>query len=326
MKRRMLDGGIWANDKFARLPYPARLLQMGLINLADDQGRLIAHPSYLRSQIFPYDEEVSASDVRTWLAAIVKNGTAILYEANDREYVQLVNWWEYQNLQYAAPSEHPQPEGWQDRIRYNAKGGATLTCNWITPKGETPADTCDQCGNPLPFVAENPPRNPGGRPPRNPGGNTNNDQIKSKSNTRASAQAASTKTPPANTRTRADVTAEKSMQYMNREYADINPKLLTQLTNHVKRIYGYSALIDKPGSDSIEDKMRDEAYRLWVLGYNSDDDMIDLQNAWNNYAAHFTNKRPCKDQLYELAITLVSSVSTTSANAAALDFALEELV
>ncbi len=57
MKKRMLDGGIWANEKFAELPCMARLLQIGLINLADDQGRIKAHPSYLRSQLFPYDEE-----------------------------------------------------------------------------------------------------------------------------------------------------------------------------------------------------------------------------------------------------------------------------
>ncbi len=49
MTRRMLDSGIWANEHFAGLPPMVRLLQIGIINLADDQGRMKAHPAYLRS-------------------------------------------------------------------------------------------------------------------------------------------------------------------------------------------------------------------------------------------------------------------------------------
>lgn len=189
MKRRMIDGGIWANEKFAEMPCMARLLQIGLINMADDQGRLKAHPAYLRSQLFPYDD-VSLDDIHHWLQLIAANGTAVIYETDGKEYIQLVNWWQYQSLQYASPSEYPRPDGWQDRIRYNAKGNVTLTCNWTTVNGEQLRDLCDQNGDPLPIVATLPPRNPGGRPPKNPGGNrpenpgenpgenVNKDQIK----------------------------------------------------------------------------------------------------------------------------------------------------
>lgn len=182
MKRRMVDAGIWANEKFAELPCMARLLQIGLVTLADDQGRIKAHPSYLRSQLFPYDEDVSIADIRKWLAAIVANGTAIAYQADGKEYIQLLNWWDYQSLQYAMPSEHPRPADWTDRIRYNAKGGLTLTCNWTTPKGETPMDSCDQDGTPLSIVSDLPPRNPGGRPPENSPGNINKEQYKNNTN------------------------------------------------------------------------------------------------------------------------------------------------
>jgi hypothetical protein len=170
MKRRMLDAGLWANEKFAELPCMARLLQIGLINLADDQGRMKAHPAYLRSQLFAYDD-VSLDDIGKWLEMIMANGTIVIYEAAGKEYLQLVNWWEYQSLQYASPSEHPRPQGWQDRLRYNAKGNMVLTCNWVTVGGDPLTDTCDQDGSPLPVVATLPPRNPGGRPPKNPGEN-----------------------------------------------------------------------------------------------------------------------------------------------------------
>lgn len=149
MNRRMLDGGVWANEHFASLPPMARLLQIGIINLADDQGRMKSHPAYLRSQIFPYDD-VSIDDIRQWLELIMANGMIVVYEAEGKDYLQLVNWWTYQSLSFAAPSEYPRPDGWQDRIRYTGKNRTIYTCNWITSAGDLMPDTCDQMGNPLP--------------------------------------------------------------------------------------------------------------------------------------------------------------------------------
>lgn len=186
MTRRMLDSSLWANEHFGEMPMMARLLLLGIINHADDQGRIKAKLAYLRTEIFRYDDDVTNEQVAECLQRIEANGTIAWYEADGKEYIQLLNWWDYQSLQFAAPSEYPRPIGWQDRIRYNAKGGATLTSNWTTPKGDKPVDTCDQDGNPLPIVATLPPRNPGGRPPQNPpvngrensGGNPNKEEIK----------------------------------------------------------------------------------------------------------------------------------------------------
>lgn len=173
MTRRMIDSGMWSNENFAALPAMARLLQIGIINHADDQGRIKAHPAYLRSQIFPYDD-VGIDDVQKWLQLITKNGTAIIYEVDGKDYLQLVKWWDYQSLQYASPSEYPAPGAWQDRIRYNAKGAANLvlTHNWTTSKGDTLPNTCDHKGNPSTSQHAEPPSQPpsaqGGEPPSEP--------------------------------------------------------------------------------------------------------------------------------------------------------------
>lgn len=171
MTRRMIDSGMWSNENFAALPAMARLLQVGMINHADDQGRIKAHPAYLRSQIFPYDD-VTIGDVQKWLQLITQNGTAIIYEVDGKEYLQLVKWWDYQSLQYAAPSEYPAPGAWQDRIRYNAKGAPNLvlTHNWITTKGDTLPDTCDCKGNPLKSPRSASPAEPPSPPPGAQGG------------------------------------------------------------------------------------------------------------------------------------------------------------
>jgi hypothetical protein len=148
MARRMIDDSIWANERFAEMPMGARLLQLGIINHADDQGRMKANPTYLRAQVFPYDD-VAPQQVQQWLILMVENDTIILYEAEGRQYLQLVNWWKYQSLQYAQPSQHPRPAGWKDRIRRTLTKGLIVTCNWQKVNGEPIDDTCDMDGKAL---------------------------------------------------------------------------------------------------------------------------------------------------------------------------------
>jgi hypothetical protein len=157
MARRMIDDSIWSNERFAEMPMGARLLQLGIINHADDQGRMKANPVYLRNQIFPYDEDVTPAQIQQWLTLMADNDTIILYESERRQYVQLKNWWKYQSLQYAQPSPYPRPDGWCDKIRRTLTKGVIVTCNWTKVNGDPIDDTCDQDGRPLPRNRTPPP-------------------------------------------------------------------------------------------------------------------------------------------------------------------------
>ena len=106
-----------------------------MINIADDQGRLKAHPLYLAKEIFPYDH-TETIDVSKWLEQMVEHGTIELYMVEGKQYAQFRNWWDYQTLQFAHPSAYPRPEGWLDHLRFNSKGNQMLVANWTTPKGE----------------------------------------------------------------------------------------------------------------------------------------------------------------------------------------------
>jgi len=149
MARRMIDDSMWANERFAEMPMGARLLQIGIINHADDQGRMKANPVYLRAQIFPYDD-ISPKQIKEWLDIMAANDTIILFDADGRAYLQLTNWWKYQALQYAQPSQCPRPAGWKDRIRRTLTKGLIVTCNWQKVNGEPLEDTCDMDGKALP--------------------------------------------------------------------------------------------------------------------------------------------------------------------------------
>lgn len=148
MTRRMIDSSMWSNENFAALPAMARLLQIGMINHADDQGRVKANPLYLAKEIFPYDR-VSPTNVTKWLELIAANGTIIVYTVEGKQYAQLTKWWEYQSLQYAAPSEYPTSPNWKDRIRRTATKMVIVTYNWTLTNGVTVPDTCDERGRPL---------------------------------------------------------------------------------------------------------------------------------------------------------------------------------
>lgn len=165
MTRRMIDSSIWQKESFVELPPAGRLLQIAMINTADDQGRLKANPMFLKGQIFPGDD-ISQAEIQAWLEQMHKNGTIILYAVDGRQYAQFVNWWKYQSLQYAQPSQHPKPEGWTDRIRRTATKGHIVTFNWHTVDNTVVPDTCDCEGNPLPKVAK--PHTNGNMPPSQP--------------------------------------------------------------------------------------------------------------------------------------------------------------
>ncbi len=156
MARRLIDPSIWQNEKFGMLPPMARLLLMGIVTSADDQGRGKAHPALLRSLVFPYDD-VSLTDICDWLALIETNGTVRLYTVIDKEYYQLLNWWQYQAHQYARPSEFPRMPGWRDRVRYTLTKGLIVTCNWTLNSGQVTANTCDEDGRLLGAMGFTPP-------------------------------------------------------------------------------------------------------------------------------------------------------------------------
>jgi hypothetical protein len=121
------------------------------------------------------------------------------------------------------------------------------------------------------------------------------------------------KSPPRQ-KTRQELTRDRASRLSAGEFAGCNPKLLTVLTNEVKHIYGYDTLIDDPGDDKLEDKLRREAYRLWQTGFQDVQAMEMLADNWRTFSAGFKIKRPQGDQLYELAVSLANRVDKAPAS------------
>ena len=128
-KRRMIHSCIWQSEHFADLTMQQRLLWIGLITNADDQGRGRAHPGLVRAAVFPFDV-IAQDDIQRDIETLRDDDLLILYQADDKMYYQVIKWWEYQTPQWAYPSEYPAPDGWEDRLKYR-KDNSVIFDNWI---------------------------------------------------------------------------------------------------------------------------------------------------------------------------------------------------
>ena len=83
-KRRMIHEQFFQSEGVASWTMRQRLLVIGMIALADDQGRLKGNPFWLKARVFPYDM-IAPDDIAGDLAAIASsNDTIRLYQVEGR--------------------------------------------------------------------------------------------------------------------------------------------------------------------------------------------------------------------------------------------------
>lgn len=81
---------------------------VGLITMADDEGRLRAIPSALIGHIYPYDKDASRH-LQKWLDGIERVRIILQYEVNGRPYIAFRHWLRHQKINRPTPSVLPPP-------------------------------------------------------------------------------------------------------------------------------------------------------------------------------------------------------------------------
>jgi hypothetical protein len=137
VKGRSFVREIRTSETFGKLSYRQRDLFHGLVEVADDQGRLVGNPASVRAEVWRYDETIIVPETQAELEVLAsgKDPFIKIYQVEDKTYIQIINWWKYQRMDWAAPSAFPAPAGWTDRVKINVKGGKTLMVNWDKPGG-----------------------------------------------------------------------------------------------------------------------------------------------------------------------------------------------
>ena len=70
---RTIKPSFWGSRPVAELTLPARLLAVGLISFADDDGRFLAATAAINGYVFPNDE-LSTTKVRRWFEECIASG------------------------------------------------------------------------------------------------------------------------------------------------------------------------------------------------------------------------------------------------------------
>lgn len=128
-RKRMISPEMWENEGFGELSILAKVLFIGMISQADDDGKGVLSPQLLKSKILPYDE-LRIADVDKALNEIGHNLSAglgsetdkdkalnerghklsvVFYEVGGKRYYLFENWRKWQTINRPIPSKLPNP-------------------------------------------------------------------------------------------------------------------------------------------------------------------------------------------------------------------------
>ena len=95
--------------KVRRVSRDARLLNIHLWNLADDEGRLQELPRWIIGEVFPADDDVTPAVLDGWLSELADVGLIIRYEVEGELYIACHGFTDHQAINKPRPSELPAP-------------------------------------------------------------------------------------------------------------------------------------------------------------------------------------------------------------------------
>src|SRR5579859_5559760 len=106
-RKRSIPTTLFASPDFFELSSnTVRLIFIGLILDADDEGRGCAHPRLLARKLDQQPEEVEQA-----LMELATHGMLYCYEVTGRHFYWLCHWQTYQTLSKPTPSHYPAPPG-----------------------------------------------------------------------------------------------------------------------------------------------------------------------------------------------------------------------
>lgn len=106
---RTVKPSFWGSGATAQLSRDARLLTIGLISFADDDGRFLGSTAAINGYVFPNDD-LPPAKVRRWLDEVAKVGLVHEYQRDGVRYGCFPTWHEHQVINRYTPSTLPEPD------------------------------------------------------------------------------------------------------------------------------------------------------------------------------------------------------------------------
>ena len=121
---RTIKPSFWGSPEVAAMSRDARLLTLGLISYADDDGRFLASVAAISGHVFPNDD-LPPGRVRKWLDEITATGMVHEYNGGPVRYGCFPSWHKHQVINRYMPSLLPAPDIACCERSVKAKGGKT---------------------------------------------------------------------------------------------------------------------------------------------------------------------------------------------------------
>lgn len=125
MPIRTIKPDFWTDEKMVELSFQARLLFIGLWNFVDNCGRIPYSPRSIKMKIFPGD----AFDITPILTELHRSRVVEIYEIENKQYLQVVNWSKHQKVDPRYESKLPPPPDKNEDTTPNPKGKQRLNGN-----------------------------------------------------------------------------------------------------------------------------------------------------------------------------------------------------
>lgn len=103
---RTIKPEMWADERVGDLSHGARLLFVGLVTMADDEGRVRELPAAILGHVFPYDG-ISTPKLGRWLSEVVATGMVVRYQVAGKRYLAFPHWTRHQKVDKPNESELP---------------------------------------------------------------------------------------------------------------------------------------------------------------------------------------------------------------------------
>jgi len=100
---RTIKPEFWTDERIGEVSVSARLLLIGSLNFADDEGGLERSSKQLKAQIFPYD----SIDCEPLVLELLRVGLFIEYEVADRKYLHIKGFSKHQKVENKAKPRIP---------------------------------------------------------------------------------------------------------------------------------------------------------------------------------------------------------------------------
>lgn len=105
MRIRTIKPEFWKHRRMSELPAETRLLAIGLLNYADDEGYFAAHPALIRGELMPYKEKTS--HIPKMLEELQSIGFLTLHQTPQGEEMgHITNFLNHQRINRPTKSKH----------------------------------------------------------------------------------------------------------------------------------------------------------------------------------------------------------------------------